>query len=229
MRKILLIFAAIIMTFFNAEALTVVPFVHSFDPKDNNERTFQYYIGNKTSDFLAFEISVFRRKLDRKGRDILERDKESFMLMPSQVIIPPHSQRSIKAKWRGNEEFRQNPEKEQAFRVVMTQFPVNLNKEKKRKRASIQVVYEIKASLYATPKGAKPDLKLAYENAKIIALKNDGNRRAELKKSNLMIQGKKIADLVNPDEVETVVMPGTVREYTKKSISTKSSKRSSIK
>ena len=229
MCKILSIFAVIITTFFNTEALTVVPFVHSFDPKDNDEKTFQYYIGNKTSDFLAFEISVFRRKLDKKGNDILAKDKKSFMLMPSQIIIPPHSQRSIKVKWRGNEEFRLNPNKEQAFRVVMTQFPVNLNKKKERKQASIQVVYEIKASLYATPKDAKPDLKLAYENAKIIALRNDGNRRAELKRSNLMIQGKKIADLVSPDEVETVIMPGTVREYTKKSISTKSSKRSPIK
>jgi P pilus assembly chaperone PapD len=220
MCKILLIFTTIITTFFNIEALTVVPFVHSFDPKDDNEKTFQYYVGNKTGDFLAFEISVFRRKLDKRGNDILVRDKKSFMLMPSQIIIPPHSQRSIKVKWRGNEEFKQNPQKEQAFRVVMTQFPVNLNKKKEKKQASIQVIYEIKASLYATPKDAKPDLKLAYENAKIIALKNDGNRRAELKRSNLIIHDKKITDLVKPDEIETVVMPGTIREYTKKSVST---------
>ncbi len=229
MCKILSIFAIIIVMFFNAEALTVVPFVHSFDPKDNNENTFQYYIGNKTGDFLAFEISVFRRKLDKKGNDILKRDKESFLLMPSQIIIPPHSQRSIKVKWKGNEEFKKNPNKEQAFRVVMSQFPVNLNKKKEKKQASIQVVYEIKASLYATPKDAKPDLKLAYENAKIIALKNDGNRRAEIRRSNLIIHDKKITDLIRPDEIETVVMPGDVREYTKKSVSTKSAGRSAIR
>lgn len=229
MCKILSILITIIVVFFNAKALTVVPFVHSFDPKNNNEKTFQYYIGNKTGDFLAFEISVFRRKLDKRGNDILERDKKSFMLTPTQIIIPPHSQRSIKVKWRGNEEFKKNPNMEQAFRVVMSQFPVNLNKKQKKNQASIQVVYEIKASLYATPKDAKPDLKLAYENAKVIALKNDGNKRAEIKDSNLIIRGKNITDFVKRGDLDTVVMPGNIREYTKKSISTKSEKRSAIR
>ena len=40
---------------------------------------------------------------------------------------------------------------------------------------------------------------------------------------------KKITDLIRPDEIETVVMPGDVREYTKKSVSTKSAGRSAIR
>lgn len=212
--------------FFNACALTVVPFVHSFDPEDNNEKTFQYYVENKTDDFLAFEITVSRRKLDKKGHDILEKDKDSFTVIPSQIIIPPHKQQSIKVKWEGNDEFYKNPNKEQAFRVVMSQFPVDLNKKKEKRQASIQVVYEIRCSLYATPKNAKPDLKIAYEDAKIIALKNSGNRRAELRKSTLVIRDKKVTDLVNPEEIETVIMPGDIREYNKKKASDVPAKRS---
>lgn len=217
MYKILSILAFIFLATLNAEALTVVPFVHSFDPEDKNEKTFQYYVENKTDDFLAFEISVFRRKMDKKGNDILEKDTESFMLRPSQIIIPPRSYRNVKVKWKGNDEFKKNPEKEQAFRVVMSQFPVNLKKKKeKHQQASIQVVYEIKASLYATPKTAKPDLKIVSEDAKIIVLRNDGNRRAELKKSNLMIRDKKITDLVKPDDVNTVIMANSTRIYKKR-------------
>lgn len=226
MYKILSIFTIIIVMFFNTCALTIVPFVHSFDPKDNNKKTFQYCIENKTEDSLAFEITVFRRKLDKKGHDILEKDKDSFKLIPSQIIIPPHKQQSIKVKWKGNDEFYKNPNKEQAFRVVMSQFPVNLNKKKDKRQASIQVVYEIRCSLYATPKDAKPDLKVAYENAKIIALKNDGNRRAELRKSTLVIRNKKVTDLVKPEEIETVIMPGDIREYNKREISTVQAKKS---
>lgn len=217
MYKILSILAFIFLATLNAEALTVVPFVHSFDPEDKNEKTFQYYVENKTDDFLAFEISVFRRKMDKKGNDILEKDTESFMLRPSQIIIPPRSYRNVKVKWKGNDEFKKNPEKEQAFRVVMSQFPVNLKKkEEKHQQASIQVVYEIKASLYATPKTAKPDLKIVSEDAKIIVLRNDGNRRAELKKSNLVIRDKKITDLVKPDDVNTVIMANSTRIYKKR-------------
>ena len=69
MCKILSVLLVIFSTVLNAEALTVVPFVHSFDPEDKNEKTFQYYVENKTDDFLAFEISVFRRKLDKNGKD----------------------------------------------------------------------------------------------------------------------------------------------------------------
>ena len=106
MYKILSILAFIFLATLNAEALTVVPFVHSFDPEDKNEKTFQYYVENKTDDFLAFEISVFRRKMDKKGNDILEKDTESFMLRPSQIIIPPRSYRNVKVKWKGNDEFK---------------------------------------------------------------------------------------------------------------------------
>lgn len=217
MCKILSILAVIFSVVLSAEALTVVPFVHSFDPEDKNEKTFQYYVENKTGDFLAFEISVFRRKLDKKGNDILEKDTESFLLRPSQIIIPPRSYRNVKVKWRGNEEFKKNPEKEQAFRVVMSQFPVNLKKKKeKNQQASIQVVYEIKASLYATPKTAKPNLKIVSEDAKVIVLRNDGNRRAELKRSDLVIRDKKVTDLINPNDVDTVIMADSTRVYEKK-------------
>ena len=216
MCKILSILFAGFFFILNAQALTVVPFVHSFDPEDKNEKTFQYYVENKTSDFLAFEINVFRRKLDKNGNDILKKDTESFLLRPSQIIIPPNAYRNVKVKWRGNEEFRKNPDKEQAFRVVMSQFPINLNQKKEKNQAAIQIVYEIKASLYATPKRAKPKLKVVSENSKVIVLKNEGNRRVELKKSDLVIRGRKISDLVNPDEVDSVVMVNSIRVYNKK-------------
>lgn len=216
MCKILLVFAVIFSTVLNTGALTVVPFIHSFDPQNNNEKSFQYYVENKTNDFLAFEVSVFRRKLDKKGNDILERDTDSFLVRPAQIIIPPHTYRNVKVKWRGNEEFKKNPNKEQAFRVIMSQFPVNLNKKEEKNQTTIQVVYEIKASLYATPKNAKPDLKIVSENAKAIVLKNDGNRRAELKKSNLVIRGKKITELVRSGDVDTIIMAKSSREYRKK-------------
>lgn len=199
---------------FDASALKVVPFVHSFNPQDRNETSFQYYIENGTNDYMAFEISIFKRKLNRNGQDILEKDDESFTIYPRQIIIPPHSHRGVKVQWKGNKEFTANPNLEQAFRVRMEQFPINKDQKKApRKTANIQVTYEIKASLYATPKDAKEHLIIVKSDSKTIVIKNDGNKRGELITSDLKMDGTKIVDLISQDESHSVVMPHSERVY----------------
>ena len=214
MRNLLLMLLFLSSVCLDISALQIVPFIHSFDPDDKNENTFQYYIENKTDGYMAFELSVFRRYQDKNGKDILKKDTKSFRLMPSQIIIPPNSQRSVKVKWIGNKDYKGNPNIEQAFRVSMTQFPINLNKKRTRiKGASLEVVYEIKTSLYASPKNAKPDLRVAEQNSHTIALRNDGSKRAEVQYCDLSINGKKITSLIRSDEINTVVMPGNTRIF----------------
>lgn len=214
MYKILI--ALLVFFSFKVSSLSVVPFVHSFDPQDRNESTFQYYIENKTDDYLAFELKVFRRSLDKSGNDILTRDKETFDLMPSQIIIPPNKTRNIKVKWKGNDEYIKNPNLEQAFRVVMTQFPVHLKEKVEKSKTKVEIVYEIKTSLYATPKGARSNVKIVSENSKVIVLKNEGTRRAELSNLDFKIGNKKISELLRAEDVGTVIMPNGVRMYNKK-------------
>lgn len=212
MCKILVTLLSLLL--FEVSALKVVPFVHSFDPQDRNESSFQYYIENGTNDYMAFEISILKRKLDRNGQDILTRDDESFTIYPRQIIIPPHSHRSVKVQWKGNKEFTANPNLEQAFRVRMEQFPINKDQKKApRKTANIQVTYEIKASLYATPKDAKEHLTIVKSDSKTIVIKNDGNKRGEPISSDLRMDGTKIVDLISQDESHSVVMPHSERVY----------------
>ena len=216
MRNLLLVLPFLLCAFLDSAALRVVPFIHSFNPEDKNENTFQYYIENKTDGYMAFELSVYRRYQDKNGKDILKKDTKSFRLLPSQIIIPPHSQRSVKVKWMGNEEYKQNPNMEQAFRVRMTQFPIDLNKKKSRnKGASLEIVYEIGTSLYVTPKNAKADLKIAEQDSSRIVLRNDGNKRAEIQYCDLSVNGKKVTSLIRSDEVNTVVIAGNERIFHK--------------
>lgn len=204
-----------LFSIFKADTLNVSPFVHSFDPEDKNERTFQYYISNTTSDFLAFEISVYKRDVNVHGKDILTKDKTSFKLRPSQIIIPPNSYRNIKVKWIGNEDFRKNPKNEQAFRVVMSQFPIDLGKKITKKNAQINVLYKIQTTLYVTPKNAKSDLKLISSDSNVIVLKNFGTKRAIVSQTNLLDGNKPILDLIKKADLETVVLPGHTRIYRK--------------
>lgn len=214
MYKILSLLLGVLV--FDVESLAVSPFIHSFDPQDKNESTFQYYVENKTNDYLAFEIKVYRRSLDERGNDILTRDTKSFVLVPSQIIIPPNNTRNIKVKWKGNKEYEDNPNREQAFRVVMTQFPVNLRKKVRKMKTRVEVIYKIKTSLYATPKGSKAKLKIVSENAKVIVLKNEGNRRAEISSSDLKVANKKLTEIIRENEIRTVIMPNGIRIYNKK-------------
>lgn len=216
MYRFLLIIVVFLCIHLNVLALRVVPFIHSFDPENRNENTFQYYIENKTEGYMAFELSVYRRYQNKNGEDTLKKDTESFRLSPSQIIIPPHTQRSVKVKWIGNKEFKENPNMEQAFRVSMTQFPINLGQKRSRnKGANLEITYEIKTSLYATPKNAKADLKIADRSANTIVLRNDGNKRAEIQYCDLTVDGKKVTSLIRADEVNSVVMPGIARIFHK--------------
>ena len=213
----------------DVSALKVVPFVHSFNPEDRNESSFQYYIENSTDDYMAFEISIFKRRLDRNGQDILEKDDESFTIYPRQIIIPPHSHRSVKVQWKGNKEFTANPNLEQAFRVRMEQFPINKDQKKApRKTANIQVTYEIKASLYATPKDAKEHLTIVKSDSKTIVIRNSGTKRGEPITSNLNVNGTKIVDLISQDESHSVVMPHSERVYHRRKNNLQSTQKRSV-
>ena len=225
MSKVLAVVAGLL--FFDVSALKVVPFVYSFNPEDRNQYSFQYYIENKTDDYMAFEISIFRRKVDRNGDDILEKDEHSFRINPKQVIIPPHMQCSIRMCWNGNAEFFTNPGVEQAYRVCMNQFPIPASKESQkvsRRNANIKVTYQIKASLYATPGKAKENLKVMKADSNTIIIKNNGTKRGELRYSNLTLNGRKVVDLIDPNEIHSVVMPNSERIYHIKKTSRKTQK-----
>lgn len=237
--KILSVFA-----FFCVEAsfgVSVIPFIHSFDSDEKGEQTTQYYIGNDSDDFMAFMLTIHRRHQKSDGSDILEKDENSFVVMPSQIIIPPHTQRTVKVRWMGNKEYRDNPKIEQAYRLCIDQFPIKMKlekvakkgkngddkeqlvlkmpKEKKKKgMAQIQVSYKIWTSLYATPKDSASDMVVERTDAQSITIKNKGTRHGELKEiRNVMCDGRPLETWFDAADLEKVVLAGASRRFIKNS------------
>ncbi len=236
MNKIITILSLIGFYFSNTYSLSIIPMSTSIIPGEKN--SFQYRIENKSDDLMAFELSLWIRDQDKNGNDILikvnklaknENPKAeeikfkdlakdlstSLIIYPQQIIIPPHTQRSVKVQYLGKA-----PEKEIALRVQMSQFPINLAKKAPKdnaQTATINIRYEIWASLYITPKEAKPNVKLEYSaNENYITLHNEGNAHAEIFNLALMDNGTLIRDMIDPSEAQTVILAGNTRIYHKK-------------
>lgn len=229
-------FLVVCFTIFQSVGLDVIPFIHSFDPEAKEEQTTQYYIGNNSDNFMAFMLSIHRRYQNSDGSDKLEKDESSFVVVPSQIIIPPHTKRIVKVKWIGNKEYRENPNVEQAYRLCIDQFPIKMKLEKVKKKGSekeqmilkmpkekrkkemaqIEVSYRIWTSLYATPKASASDMFIERSDAKSITIRNKGTRHGELKEIREMIcDGKPLEEWFDKNDLEKVVLAGSVRKFEK--------------
>lgn len=222
MFKILIYCFVFFVCLFDAQAMSLTPFIHSFAPT-KEEDTIEYEITNKMDQPVAFAVSIFRRKLDKKGDDLLKEDEDSFVLYPPQVIIPATSSRRIKVKWIGNKDFEQQQDVEQAYRVVFEQFPMDFTKKQaKNTSASIKIRVKLVASLYMTPKSAKPMLitdKVTCNGSNyMVSIINNGTKRAILSKMDGEIidvngSGYILKDLLSQDDIEGVILAGQTREF----------------
>lgn len=172
-------------------AVRVFPFVYSFDPTPDSrdedvekKKEFTYSIVNKMDETIAFELVVFRRYVDKRGEERLVKDEDSFVLFPSQLIIPPHKERIVKFRWIGNDDLKKDPHREQAFRVSIKQFHINLNPFQKVKRgASVEFNIQVMTSLYMTPGLSKAVPRIKHievlpSRIAIVTVRNEGTRRA---------------------------------------------------
>ena len=195
MKKLLFCLLCGVASFTDISALKVVPFVSDFDPTDDQKdddqlyvekkKEFTYTVTNKMNETIAFEITVFRRYVDKDGKEKLVKDDDSFLVFPSQLIIAPQASRTIKLRWIGNEDFKKNPHKEQAFRVSINQFHINLNpfQKKKKRGTAMQIGFNVQTSLYMTPGKSRCEPTITNINVlpngiARITIKNNGNRRA---------------------------------------------------
>lgn len=178
----------------NLFSIQISPFIYSFDPTNDAEdksvekkNEFTYSITNRMDETIAFEVTVFRRYVDRNGNERLEKDDDSFTVFPSQLIIAPHKMRVVKLRWLGNEELKKNPHKEQAFRVQIKQFHINLNPFQKKKRgSSVEFNIQVMTSLYMTPGLSKANpivtnVQILPNGLAKISVINKGNRHVSFK------------------------------------------------
>ncbi len=163
-------------------------------------------VENDSESKIPVEISAFDRT-HVSGKEIRVKTRD-FYFFPKQFIMKPGEKRNIRISWMGirsKEEPKDKRKKmqkgnvriaqEKAYRLEVSQVPVDL-KKKNEKKSGIKFLYNYVASLYVTPKNAKPDIRV--ESYKVLSdreiefsIRNFGGAHAIFAFYNLYLKGDK--------------------------------------
>ena len=137
---------------------------------------------------IAIEVKAFRREQLPDGSDKLTAENDDIIISPPQMVIQPGSSQAFKVRWIGDPK----PTREQAFRIVTTQLPINFKSQQQGEvNAKLNLTYKYEAALYVVPAGSAPLATLSgaapVKDDKGVTwleltIKNDGNARALLDK-----------------------------------------------
>lgn len=233
MKRFLCCLVCAVTSFNVASGIRVYPFVYSFAPESDKHSDadvdkrdeFTYSITNKLNETVAFEVSVYRRYVGKDGKDHLVKDENSFSIFPSQLIIGPRMERVVKLRWMGNKDFEKNPGKEQAFRVEIKQFHIDLNpfqKKNKKETSSVEFNIQVMTSLYMTPGASKAmpvitKKKTLPNGIVLVTVENRGSRRVEYKKIDTEISLPKytgpLSKVLPESDREGAIQPGCSHEF----------------
>lgn len=134
-----------------AGAFKMTPIEVKFEPAGSGAaRT--VLLENQTDTPSAVELTTHKRTMLQNGEDVLEADEDSFLVVPSQVILMPGQQQVVRVQWLGGPVTT-----EQAFRLIAEQLPIELE-EGSQQGGRMRLLVRYIASLYVAPAGARPDM-----------------------------------------------------------------------
>lgn len=158
-------------------------------------RTFT--IENPSRDKIAVELTLKKREMDVEGKE-LRSDTTNFTVYPEQVALEPGEKRNVQVTWVGPATVG----KEEAYRLIADQLPVDLEKPKaKKKKAEVNLKFVLQyvASLYVSSGPVKPrvrieSVKRTVSNKGIpeaeIVLINEGDAHQLLAGSRIFLRAK---------------------------------------
>ncbi|MBE9251473.1 hypothetical protein IQ226_20555 [Dolichospermum sp. LEGE 00240] len=84
------IFFVVLSSISPALAFKLEPISKVFEPAGAGA-TQSYKIINDTSEQIAVELSMMKRKISLEGEETTEKADDDFLVYPSQMILPPQS------------------------------------------------------------------------------------------------------------------------------------------
>jgi fimbrial chaperone protein len=198
----------------------------------DSSKTFS--VENPGAESIALKIEATTREHDLLGKETRTPTKD-FSIFPEQMILKANEKKNIRVSWIAQNELT----KELAYRLVVTQVPVNLTKEAPLKRgASLKFLMQYVASLYVTPEKAQPLLtvesfKMIGKNKAELILFNGGNKHQKLTDLSLRIRPRKSAPdsgiVLTPKELSKLsvenVLAGSKRKFILEPIDPKTSEK----
>ncbi len=167
-------------------AFQVEPMVVSI-PLTGKQESGTYTIQNNTQEKIAAQFEVRRRVIDENGKEERPSTTE-FLIFPEQMSLEPGQKRNVRVTWTGPTTL----DKEQAYRFIATQLPIEFKKSN-AKDAKLKFLIEYVASLYIVPPNVKAKMKVeGYGvNKDILEIKvaNEGSAHFLLDRMQVSVKG----------------------------------------
>ena len=143
---------------------------NAFDP-GKGKSILTMFVTNDSNSMKAIEMSPFKRDLSPSGEEIVT-ETEDIILIPSQIIIPPNSEKAVSIRWTGTKLIRQ----ELSYRIVVDEVEIGRKQGKDTKMIKTRLRF-VKA-IYVAPKVIKESIRLIRANRSI---GKDGMNRLSIK------------------------------------------------
>lgn len=179
-----LVLLAMLIASAAAEAFNFSPIEATFRPAGIGS-TQTFTIENPSTRPIAVEVTLFERVMLIDGSDQLEPSEGLFDVYPTQMIIEPGARQAVRARWTGPERI----EREQAFRLIAEQLPIDLD-DSETEGGALNLLVRYVAALYVQPASAQAKLSLTlHQNSDSLVIEavNTGNAHAILRATDFEI------------------------------------------
>jgi len=171
------------------QAMTFSPIEMDFSPT-GRAATRIFRLENNTAEPTAVEMVIKSRSMASNGDDVLGDAEDQFNIFPPQLVLQPGQIQSVRVQYIGSAAL----EKEQAFRLIAEQLPVDLG-EAPQDGGRMRLLVKYIASVYVVPRNVRAVLsvteaQIVSEGAQRwlqVKVKNEGGTRKILKNAKLII------------------------------------------
>ena len=199
-----------------AQAMKVTPFKVRMEPSGYQSSQL-FAVENDSDRKIAVELSAVTRDLDSDGHETNADASADFSIYPSQVIIEPHSTKSVRVQWNGPAQLAN----EKAYRLIAEELPINLDPGKDG--TAVRFLVQYRCALYITPPQAKSDVHMTGHalagHTLDFTLANSGTAHSLIKNFALELTDSagRTHELSDPKVLERVnsevLMPGAERRF----------------
>jgi fimbrial chaperone protein len=173
---------------FNVYAFKFSPMTMELSPKGKGKSQI-VSVENNSNEAIAIQISMARREMDILGKEKQIEEEDNFLVYPSQLVLNSKEKRSIKVSWLGPAKV----DKEESYRIIVEQLPIDMIK--KKDRSNLKILLKYIGAVYITEKNMKSDIivdSINYnKNTNHLTFKviNKGNKHQILKKLSVNLTG----------------------------------------
>lgn len=184
-------------------------------------------VKNASSRAKAVEVKMVTREPDEYGVEDNKSAEDFFLVYPSQLILPPNSERTVRISWIGDPK----PSEELAYRFIAEELDIDVSPtaEKDEDRSMVKVLLRYEGVVYIEPSNVSGEIVLeksglVQEGGQILLslqFKNIGSKHQLLRDLNLKIkvfseEGEKTLSF-GPQELKGVnganLLPGKERKF----------------